>query len=265
MFSQCGVRLVDRILGRKIGVHPGGRPEGPTTISRIPTCPPLRHTSRHTPGQGGSPTRRPHLRRLRSSRGTSTIRRLFASVPPKEIGSVDRALPSACCRGAVPWRRCSNAVPAPPPACHKHYNKWFMLKGLLSRALIICNNQSDFMKVVIYYKQGLISRGFPISTLRRAWRKFKSYKIPAQATRKTTETLSPAPTCSVLCDPSPPGLCRRAPSSACSSSNIVRNAFTISSRQAFPHRGCAAGCESVFFFYLPVFQCAITPKRLLFQ
>ena len=60
-----------------------------------------------------------------------------------------------------------------------------MLKGLLIRALTISNSQSDFMKAVIYYTQGLISRGFPISALRRAWRKFVYDKIRAQATRKT--------------------------------------------------------------------------------
>ena len=69
--------------------------------------------------------------------------------------------------------------------CHTQYNKWYMLKGLLIRALAICNNQCDFMKAVIYYTQGLISRGFLVSALRRAWRKFVYDKIPAQATRKT--------------------------------------------------------------------------------
>ena len=69
-------------------------------------------------------------------------------------------------------------------SCHTHYTKWYMLKGLLIRALTICNNQPDFMKAVIYYTQGLISRGFPASALRRAWRKFMYDKIPAQNTRK---------------------------------------------------------------------------------
>ena len=40
---------------------------------------------------------------------------------------------------------------------HMHYTKWCMLKGLLIRALTICNNQSDFMEAVIYYTQGLIT------------------------------------------------------------------------------------------------------------
>ena len=31
-------------------------------------------------------------------------------------------------------------------SCHTHYTKWYMLKGLLIRALTICNNQPDFMK-----------------------------------------------------------------------------------------------------------------------
>ena len=70
-------------------------------------------------------------------------------------------------------------------SCHTHYTKWYMLKGLLIRALTICNNQSDFMTAVIYYTQGLISRGFPVSALRRAWRKFVYDKILAPATRKT--------------------------------------------------------------------------------
>ena len=70
-------------------------------------------------------------------------------------------------------------------SCHTHYTQWYMLKGLLIRALTICTNQSDFMKAVIYYTQGLISRGFLVSTLRRAWCKFVCDKIPAQATRKT--------------------------------------------------------------------------------
>ena len=58
------------------------------------------------------------------------------------------------------------------------------LKGLLIRALTICNNQPDFMKAVPYYTQGLISKGFPASALRRTWRKFMYDKIPAHNTRK---------------------------------------------------------------------------------
>ena len=69
-------------------------------------------------------------------------------------------------------------------SCHTHYTKWYMLKGWLIRALTICNNQVDFMKVVIYYTQGLISRCFPASALCRAWRIFLDDKIPAQSTRK---------------------------------------------------------------------------------
>ena len=69
-------------------------------------------------------------------------------------------------------------------SCHTPYTKWYMLKGLLIHALTIFNNQADFMKAVIYYAQGLISRGFPASALRRAWRKFLYDKIPAQSTRK---------------------------------------------------------------------------------
>ena len=69
-------------------------------------------------------------------------------------------------------------------SCHTHYTKWYMLKGLLIRALTICNNQPDFMKAVIYLTQGLISRGFRASALRRVWRKFMYDKIPAQNTRK---------------------------------------------------------------------------------
>ena len=59
-----------------------------------------------------------------------------------------------------------------------------MLKGLLIRALTICNNQPDFMKAVIYDTQGLISRGSPASALCKAWRKFMYDKIPAHNTRK---------------------------------------------------------------------------------
>ena len=67
-------------------------------------------------------------------------------------------------------------------SCHTHYTKWYMLKGLLIRALTICNNQTDFMKVVIYYTHRLISRGFPASTLRGAWCNNRYDKIPAQNT-----------------------------------------------------------------------------------
>ena len=76
-------------------------------------------------------------------------------------------------------------LPPPPPWFMPHaHTKWCMLKGLLIRALTICNNQPDFMKAIIYYTQGLISTGFPASALRRAWRKFMYDKIPAQNTRK---------------------------------------------------------------------------------
>ena len=70
-------------------------------------------------------------------------------------------------------------------SCHAHYTKWYMLKGLLIRALTVCNNQSDFMKAVVYYTQGLISEGFPVSALRKPWRKFIYDKIPTQATKRT--------------------------------------------------------------------------------
>ena len=67
-------------------------------------------------------------------------------------------------------------------SCHTHYTKCYMLKGLLIRTLTICNSQADFMKAVIYYTQGLISRGYPANALCRAWRKFLHDKIPAQST-----------------------------------------------------------------------------------
>jgi len=62
-------------------------------------------------------------------------------------------------------------------SCHTHYTKWYMFKGLLIRALTICNNQRDFLRAVIHYAQGLIARGFPSSALLRAWRKFSHDKI----------------------------------------------------------------------------------------
>ena len=70
-------------------------------------------------------------------------------------------------------------------SCHTHYTKWYMLKGLLIRALTICNNQSEFIKAVIYYTKGLISTGFLVSALRRAWHNFIYDKIHTQATKKT--------------------------------------------------------------------------------
>ena len=73
-------------------------------------------------------------------------------------------------------------------SCHTHFTKWYMFKGLLIRALTICNNQADFMKAVIHYAQGLVSRGFPSKTLWRAWRKFSYEKVPhAVARQKLTE------------------------------------------------------------------------------
>ena len=59
-----------------------------------------------------------------------------------------------------------------------------MLKGLLIRALTICNNQNDFLRAAIHYTQGLISRGFPAKTLWRAWRKFSCEKIDHPSARR---------------------------------------------------------------------------------
>ena len=69
-------------------------------------------------------------------------------------------------------------------SCHTHYTKWYMLKGLLIRALTICNNQNDFLRAAIHYTQGLISRGFPAKTLWRAWRKFSCEKIDHPSARR---------------------------------------------------------------------------------
>ena len=54
----------------------------------------------------------------------------------------------------------------------------YMLKGLLIRALTICNTQKAFIQAAIHYSQGRISRGFPATTLWKAWRKFAYEKIP---------------------------------------------------------------------------------------
>ena len=69
-------------------------------------------------------------------------------------------------------------------SCHTHYTKWYMFKGLLIRALTICNNQDDFSKAVVHYAQGLVSRGFPASSLLKAWRKFSFEKPPNPLTRR---------------------------------------------------------------------------------
>jgi hypothetical protein len=69
-------------------------------------------------------------------------------------------------------------------SCHTHYTKWYMLKGLLIRALTICNTQEEFIRAAIHYSQGLISRGFPATTLWKAWRKFTCEKIPNSTARK---------------------------------------------------------------------------------
>jgi hypothetical protein len=60
-----------------------------------------------------------------------------------------------------------------------------MLKGLLIRALTICNTQKDFFRAAVHYTQGLISRGFPISSLLKAWNKFAADKIEHVAARKS--------------------------------------------------------------------------------
>ena len=59
-----------------------------------------------------------------------------------------------------------------------------MFKGLLIRALTICNNQRDFLKAAIHYAQGLIARGFPASALMRAWRKFSYEKLTHPTARR---------------------------------------------------------------------------------
>ena len=69
-------------------------------------------------------------------------------------------------------------------SCHTHYTKWYMFKGLLIRALTICNNQNDFFKAAIHYAQGLIARGFPPSALMRAWRKFSYEKLTHPSARR---------------------------------------------------------------------------------
>ena len=70
-------------------------------------------------------------------------------------------------------------------SCHTHYTKWYMFKGLLIRALTICNNQNDFFKAVVHYAQGLVSRGFPASSLLKAWRKFAYEKLTNPSARRT--------------------------------------------------------------------------------
>jgi hypothetical protein len=69
-------------------------------------------------------------------------------------------------------------------SCHTHYTKWYMLKGLLIRALTICNTQADFLQAAVHYSQGLICRGFPAKTLWRAWSKFCYEKITHPAARR---------------------------------------------------------------------------------
>ena len=70
-------------------------------------------------------------------------------------------------------------------SCHTHYTKWYMFKGLLIRALTICNNQNDFFNAVVHYAQGLVSRGFPANSLLKAWRKFAYEKLPNPSARRT--------------------------------------------------------------------------------
>ena len=69
-------------------------------------------------------------------------------------------------------------------SCHTHYTKWYMFKGLLIRALTICNNQKDFLRAVIHYSQGLLARGFPATALMRAWRKFAFEKLSHPLARR---------------------------------------------------------------------------------
>ena len=73
-------------------------------------------------------------------------------------------------------------------SCHTHYTKWYMFKGLLIRALTICNNQEDFFRAVVHYAQGLVSRGFPASSLLKAWRKFAFEKLSNPLARRTLTT-----------------------------------------------------------------------------
>jgi len=48
-----------------------------------------------------------------------------------------------------------------------------MFKGLLIRALTICNNQDVFFfKAFVHYSQGLVSTGVAASSLLRVWQKF---------------------------------------------------------------------------------------------
>ena len=68
-------------------------------------------------------------------------------------------------------------------SCHTHYTKWYMFKGLLIRALTICNNQTDFFNAAVHYAQGLIARGFPVTALLRAWWKFSFEQLTNPSAR----------------------------------------------------------------------------------
>jgi hypothetical protein len=69
-------------------------------------------------------------------------------------------------------------------SCHTHYTKWYMFKGLLIRAMTICNTQKDFFQAVVHYAQGLVARGFPASSLRKAWQKFSYEKLTHPSARR---------------------------------------------------------------------------------
>ena len=69
-------------------------------------------------------------------------------------------------------------------SCHTHYTKWYMFKGLLIRALTICNTQKDFFQAAVHYAQGLVARGFPASSLKKAWRKFSYEKLNHPSARR---------------------------------------------------------------------------------
>ena len=69
-------------------------------------------------------------------------------------------------------------------SCHTHYTKQNVYKGLLIRALTICNTINTFEAAYRHYAQGLIARGCPQKSLKYSWKKFMYSRVKASGQEK---------------------------------------------------------------------------------
>ena len=70
-------------------------------------------------------------------------------------------------------------------SCHTHYTREHMFLSLLTRASTLTNSADNFFKAATEYAQGLIARGFNVSSLKKSWRKFTYSKAKDHILRVT--------------------------------------------------------------------------------